>query len=554
MESSSDIPKKISDLLPLKQRLVMDLESKLSGLRESYSHITYCIDDKDLSENMGDVLEKLGFTGYQISGSNFQSCFPLLKKMVIKNHLVLLQYNKKVDGSSLVSLLNELGRHQHNRSLKNIVPIILASITTEKEQELLRYLSRYEILYVIFLNPESQLETRIEGLFDELYQFQEKIVKGELTKEVKPPEWNEADETQNEIINRYKKLLAEAEECMQSDPDRAIELFTTAIELKPDFDTLMRRGDAYFLIREYLLALQDYREANKLEQDRANPYSKIGSCCFLLVKEAAKSEDKEKAKKWFSLGIQSIQKAKSLIDQREKEEGASSQRPLTDSYKHILSSLAVADFRDLGLEEEEEEIDLFLSKVLFDAKNVNFLDPALDVNARIDYAVLLTRKKNYQEADSVFRGLIQNDPANVGPAFNNFAVELRKNGEFEKAFQVYLELLKYDIPDRYIVLKNMVTAGRKYAQWLRDESRFEEAIASYKNILIYASKIEGREWILCDLASTYLEINDPAQACSRLLEAAYVNSKLTQAKEFHQYKDLVDLKQEIFKKLFKPSG
>jgi len=68
-------------------------------------------------------------------------------------------------------------------------------------------------------------------------------------------------------------------------PRKAIELFTQAIELKPDFNSLMKRGDAYFKIREYLSALRDYRDGNRLERQQPDPNSKISICSFNLVKE-----------------------------------------------------------------------------------------------------------------------------------------------------------------------------------------------------------------------------------------------------------------------------
>ncbi len=112
-----------------------------------------------------------------------------------------------------------------------------------------------------------------------------------------------------------------------------------------------------------------------------------------------------------------------------------------------------------------------------------------------------------------------------------------------------MELLKFEIQDRDIVAKNLVTAGRRFAQKLRDQNRYEEAVSAYKNMLIYSEDLKGKEWILCDLASVYLAMNDQPQACTRLLEASYINPELVRSTEFIAYKDLIGLKQDIINRL-----
>jgi tetratricopeptide (TPR) repeat protein len=524
---------------------------------QEYPRLSYFIDDKELAENIGDLWDKLGFQGQSVPGSDFRTVLHYLRKGLARNFLFLIQYQKRVDGSSLISLLNELRIREPYKGFKNIIPVFFASITSARERELLRLLSVYEIQFVIFLPPNAPVGTKIEYLINELYQFQEKVVKGLFPERAEPSSLTPEVKERTGVIAQYKKLLDQGDELMETDPRKAIELFTRAIELKPDFNALMKRGDAYFKIREYLLALRDYRDANRLERQQPDPYSKISICCFNLVKESARTGDKEGAKKWFSLGSQTLKAARNLIQRRGKQKDRYLTSSLNQSCKFILSAMAAADFRGLGLEAEEEEIRDLTSEILFNSKEVDFLNPDLDVNARIDYAILLTRKRHYQEAETIFRELIEDDPKNVGPAFNNFAVELRKNGEYEKAFQTYMELLKYEIPDRDIVTRNLVTAGRRFALTLRDRGLYEEAVRSYKNMLIYSEGQEGKEWILCDLASTYMALKDRSQASTRLLEAVYVNPELVRSPEFLAYKDLMELKQDIINRLsasFFPEG
>jgi len=131
--------------------------------------------------------------------------------------------------------------------------------------------------------------------------------------------------------------------------------------------------------------------------------------------------------------------------------------------------------------------------------------------------------------------------------YNNFAVELRKNGENGRAFEIYLDVLKYDVPDREIILENMKTAGLKFAEEFRGNMKLDEAIAVYKKIL--QQNPRKREFILCEMAMTYLEMQDQASASSRLMEAIYINPKLTEAPEFRSYGDLYNIGAEMIKKI-----
>lgn len=47
--------------------------------------------------------------------------------------------------------------------------------------------------------------------------------------------------------------------------EEAINLFSEAIEVNPNFEVLVDRGDAYYKVTKYIPALYDYREANKLQ-------------------------------------------------------------------------------------------------------------------------------------------------------------------------------------------------------------------------------------------------------------------------------------------------
>lgn len=538
--------------LPKKQRLVMDFKPKIKDLAAEYTYITYSIDDADVSQNLSEVFEKLGFITHSVSGKDRRNLIQNLVYSFRKSHLILLHYPAKIDGSTIISVLNEIKASEPFKSFKHIVPIFISSPDSARQKQLFRLLSVFDMRYAIFLTPGATAEANLETLLEELVRYHKILKKGIVLKEWEKPEVARDYDEKAGTIASYKELVRKGEEIMVSDPAAAIELFTQAIELKPDFPMLIRRGDAYYKIREYIPAIHDYREAHLLEKDEAAPYAKIGACCFALVKAAAGDDDMENARRWHKLGIDSLNRAEQIAARLTEREEYTLENILESPYKSIISALAEADLRGLGMRDAEAEITDTLARVFHNIQEVDFSAAGLDVDVRIDYAVLLTRQKNYIEAENIFRELIRQDPARVGPAFNNYAVELRKNGEEGKAFNAYLELLKYDIPDRDIVLQNFVTAGRRYARALRDEKKYEQAATAYKNILIYAVGVDGREWVLCDLAMAFMEMGDPAQASARLMEALFLNPGLMEDEGFEPYGELRSLKDEMVKRLAPP--
>ncbi|MBF0291024.1 MAG: tetratricopeptide repeat protein, partial [Nitrospinae bacterium] len=158
----------------------------------------------------------------------------------------------------------------------------------------------------------------------------------------------------------------------------------------------------------------------------------------------------------------------------------------------------------------------------------------------VDRAVVLAAMGHQAEAEKIFRNALKHNPPAVSAAFNNYAIGLRKKGEYDRAFEIYMELLKRAIPEREVVLENMKTAGFRHAARLRNLGRYEDAKIVYKNILVQ-NPPTGKEWVLCELAMTYLETNEQPEACSRLVEAIFINTNLMKSEEFKQYKELEKL-------------
>ena len=550
--SSSDHPRKsAASRLPAKQRLTIDLKPKMKRLLKEYPYISFNVDDKELAADLGDVLENLGFISDRLNSGKRKTFISQLMSSYKKGNLVLLHYRKKLDGSTVINVLNELKRIEPYKSFKTIIPVFIASPNSARQRDLFRMLSRFDIRYVIFLPAASTGSAKLEKLLHDLSEYRDDIAE----KAAKPPpSLGRKDEKQNRLITEYKRLVEEAEERIGADPEAAIELFTRAIELKPDFNALMKRGDAYYKIGEYLSALNDYREANVLERRRADPYAKMSACCFVLVTQTLENGERDRARRWLDVGVRNLSRAVDIIDELEREGRFSPAEAYCEPYRHIISALAEADFRGLGLDEENETLDELRSRTLSNIKKADLLGPGVNIDERIDYATLLARDKRYDEAEEIFRGLIEQDPASVGPAFNNFAVELRKNHEYGKAFEIYQELLRHENPDRDVVIKNMMKAGGRRARALRDEQRPHEAIAVYRNILESAPRAEGREWVLLDMAEACIEAQDHAQASARLVEAVYVDPDILDDERFEDYRSLMSLKREIVGKLTRGEG
>lgn len=539
------------DKLPFKQRLVLDSKPKLKNLVAENQYMTCYFDDSDLNKN-ADIFEKLGFICTHITSTARGNIVKQLTVSLKKNFLIILHYRQKVDGSTIISILNELKRKLPYQSFKNLIPVFVANPTSAKERDLFKMLSRFDIRYAIFLHPGSSCDGKLKTVLENLNRYREKVFGLKDIKPAEKPDLSKSEKEGAARIGEYEKLLEEAEEKMATDPEEAIKIFTRAIEINPDFGSLMKRGDAYYKISEYMAAMDDYRKANTLKKEKADPHAKISACCFSLVRQAARNGDRDMAKQWFNQGMQSFTLAESFMEEIENDDDIFSTEGPRCFYKSMITAMVEADFRDLDMTNEAAIVSGLIEKVFEKTREVDFAKAEINLDAKIDYAILLARTKRYDEAKGIFREVIDQDPEAAGPAYNNFAVELRKNGEHGQAFEAYLEVLRHEVPDRKIVLQNFAKAGRQYAEKLREEFNVDEAITVYKNILAYAENSDGREWILLDLAMAFLERQDQAQAATRLIEAVYINPKVLEMEEFkRKYSDLNNIKQEIIKKFTK---
>lgn len=527
------------------QKLIQKFKPRLSFLVDQYSHLSFILEDNALSLNIDGVFKKLGFTTHSLNRGELSNIVKSLALWLRNDNLVLLHYRPQSGNESLINLLRAIKTSIPDISFENLIPVFIVSFSSKKQLEAFRLLASFNIRYVSFLTPNVPVEKNIEEILGDLHNFSEMVKRGFSEDRKKPEEDKDAVPGK---IGKYKKLLTQGEELMRNSKyEEAINFFSKAIALKPDYQALVDRGDAYYQCNKFIPALHDYRKAKFLEQSVPEPYTKIGSCCLKMIRESMKAKDSKKAQKWFELGIVHFRNAESIIDDMVLKNKDAPEGLQKTPYSAIVSALTKEDIRGLGFEKMEDQISSLTARVVEKTHSVDYLDPRIEIDTRIDQAIILTRNKNYEKAEKVFRQIIHDDPAQVGPAFNNFAVELRKNKQVGRAFEIYVELLKHDVSDRDIIIENLKVAGRNHAHHLRQSFKQKEAINVYQAII--KNNPQDKEWVLCDLATTYMELQDKTLASSTLMQAIYINPRLMSSKKFESYKELFSLKDEMVKKL-----
>ncbi len=532
--------------LPFKQRIALTYADRLEFTARRHPHISYRLEDTSMATDLSEIFGKIGLEPHPQPDQAVKVLIHNIIKWIDGGHLVLIHFKPKFTDFNIVHLLREVKLAAPSVSLKPFIPVFVGNVSSQKQQEVFRLLGGFGIRAACFLTPNASADKNIEEVLTALERYGA-VMKAEL-------ESGARKETPLDIngdpapTGKYKQYLAKGGERMRAgDYEAAIKSFSDAIALGPNFEALMERGDAYYRAKEFIPALGDYREAARLEKTVPDPYAKIGACCLSLVKTAIKAEGAAKARQWFDTGMKYLADAETIVKKMEQDNRNFPEKLPAVPYAPILSALAESDIRGLGLEGIDEQVDAFAAAML--QKSMAQEDAISDnsVDTRIDRAILLTRYRQYEEAERIFRAVAAEDPVNTAAAFNNFAVELRKNDQFGKAFDIYRELLVNNIPDRDIVVENMKLAGLKHAAALKGRMRHDEAIAVYRAIMDHRPK--SREWVLCELANTFLEMQDQARAAFTLMEAIYVNPKMMESEKFAPFSDLASLRKEMMKKL-----
>jgi serine/threonine protein kinase/tetratricopeptide (TPR) repeat protein len=519
-----------------KKKLGASIKSQLAGLTQRFPDITYSMDEPGLADRFHDALEDAGFILHlapSLSGADMARRINFALK---RGHLFLLHYKPKQSGYNLVDILKDIRQISPSISFANLIPIFRSTATADQQRTLLKFLGDFGIMLSIFLTPNTALEKNLEQILRDLVVFSQMSGDDFAFKETPPPG---ADLSEVEKIETYTGLLTLGEDLMKRGRyEEAVKVFSEAIELKPDFQTLVNRGDSYFKLKKYIPALTDYRQANRIKQSEPLPYARAAACYLILAKKAEVEKDMEKAKKQTDSGVKLLLEAERLVEKRARDNIGHPERLPAIPYAPLLSALHESEFIEIAASEEDKKrlFDLAGRVIL---KTGGMRDDDTSAETMVDRAVVLAAMGHQAEAEKIFRNALQHNPPAVSAAFNNYAIALRKKGEYDRAFEIYMELLKRAIPERDVVLENMKTSGFRHATRLRNLGRYDDAKMVYKNILV--QNPQGKEWVLCELAMTYLETNEQPEACARLVEAIFINTNLMKSEEFGQYKELEKL-------------
>ncbi|MBF0633471.1 MAG: protein kinase [Nitrospinae bacterium] len=524
---------------------------KLSELLKKHPEASFVIDDTSLVNGLFDILMKVGFTLHPDPGYEGMNMIAYMTHALKKNHLLLLQYKPKQSNFNLIDVLRGIKRHNPLLTFENFVPIFRATTTSEMQNQLFKFLGTFGIKYCIFIAPNTLLGQNIDEVMAGLCAYNDLLAKDFKIDEKPPPG---VSATEQEDLETYKGLLRLGDELMKSGRHaEAIKVLSEAIALNADPKILLNRGDAYYKVKKYVPALNDYREANRLEQESPTPYAKVGACCLILAKQAAIKEGPEKARKWFDVGLKRLQEAEKLIEKMEHDNRDFPEKLPKTPYAPILSALHEADFQDTpGFAEGQKLLAELVSRVVHKTKEVNSEDQEISLDTLIDRAVLLGVNSNLEEAEKLFGEILPKDPVAVGPAFNNFAIVSRKRGDLARSFRIYTELLKHPVPEKHIVTENMKTAGLRYGSELRKKGMINDAKAVYNTVLSYNPR--NKEWVLLELAMAMLENRETAEAGSKLMEAIFLNPGIMKTEEFKPYRELEKLYEEMLKRLNQARG
>ncbi|MBI4828383.1 MAG: hypothetical protein HY804_06185, partial [Nitrospinae bacterium] len=427
---------KMVKLLPPKQRLSIEFKVRLEELTRRYPEISLSLSDPNLRQNLPEVLGK---TGFEVNLSGKTADKDVVKNLVAwraKGHLALIHYRPETGSGTVIHILRAVKQQAPFFSFETVIPIFFAAAGQEKQREIFQALGKFGVVYAIFLTPGAGVEQNIEELLKGMESYLDVIGREPDTEEMKADAETGVD---TQTAQRYTALLEEGERLMAGRKyAEAAQAFSQAIELKPDFAALVRRGDAYYRLRRHAEALRDYRAAHKLALAAPTPYARMGACLFILAKESARRGDGAGAKKLVDQGMEALEQAERIIGKMKLE-------PLPENraanpWGNMVTALVEADLRGLGHQTAEQRVARLIFKTLENVRDIDYRDSAMDMETRVDMALLLARGAMYEEAERILASLPASEPEIIGPALNNYAVELRKNGASEKAFETLLRL------------------------------------------------------------------------------------------------------------------
>lgn len=531
--------------LTYNQKLISEYKKKLKPLIKIHPVIYASIADKNISDAASEMFVNVGFTCHTPTKNEQAELAKTIGTWLKKGHMALLQYRPKEAGTNLISLLRAIQGYTTNSTFSGLIPVFIGTVNTDKQIEIFRQLGNFGIRYACFISPNTLPEKNAEELLDHLAKYTELLNNG--FKEAESGRDSHAKTNVQKPMD-YKKFLHEGEKLLENgEYEKAIKILTKAIDIGPNAKTLVKRGDAYYRIEQITQALNDYREANRLEQSLPEPYAMISTCCFAILKKETIVNKPEEVNKYFKMGMKYLHEAVKLAEAMEFRHKDAPEMDIKTPYSKILTAIVEADFRNIGFFDFDAQIADLSTRILNKVDGLDFYDSVSDKHICLDRAMLFARNKKFEKAEEMISLIISENP-NMAPAvLNKYSTELRNNGVPQRAFNKYLEMLSHDIPDKKTIIELMKISGLRYADSLRETGKTEEAISAYKKIL--AHRPRQMEYVLCDMAMAYLEMQDQAGASRTLMEAVYINPALTKNEEFARFKDLKNISSEMIKKI-----
>jgi tetratricopeptide (TPR) repeat protein len=517
--------------------LVDRYKDRLAGLRERYPAVTLMIEERELACGLATTLGGAGFRVEAEEAGRTMNLAKLLVARLKKGELVLLQYTPKVKGYTLVDLLRGVKRFDRGCPIEGLAPIFVAPTRSYEQQMVFRFLGALGVPFALFLSPESTPAARLEETLINMVSFKDLLA---FSFNIDEPSPEKGPDQTKQRLERYQELLRIGRELAEKKRhEEAIRVFTEALSLKPEPDLLIDRGDAYYKTSHFVAALNDYREASRLEKNAADPYARIGGCCLSLAREAAEGERPEQAREWLTAGIKRLEEAERITEKLVADNVDAPERMADEPYGPLLSTLKEGAGYRFDPAIGGERLTAFLERTLAATAGLDDDLSGADTDTLLDRAGLLGVVGRYEEAERIYRKRLPRDPEPVASEFNNYAVGLRKRGEFGRAFDIYHEILRYDIRDLPIVLKNMQMAGTQRATELRNGFRFAEAAEVYELILTY--DIPERGWVMLELAQTCLENNERGRAADAVRDALATDPAITSSAPFARFRSLLSL-------------
>ncbi|MFW2331855.1 MAG: protein kinase domain-containing protein [Nitrospinota bacterium] len=514
-----------------------EAKNRLKPLLEFYPRLAFHFNEDLLQHKSRYFFKNLGFAVEPIAAGPFDTLVEGLAKAIIGKRILILHYrtqstiSSKDDRNNIITLLRAVKEESKVDTLHNVIPVF---ITTQLEQQrpMFKMLAPFGIRMAAFLSPIDSVVNNITDILNVLYEYMDLLSDNSISATSNKP--TKADS--ESIAANYDSLIDQAE----ADTGRchfssAISNYTKAIKIKPDRKLFLERGNLFFENQDYVKALQDYKKASDSEFEHPYIGAKIGACC-LALSEQTLATDEEKAKKWFTVGMERLELTENKIEATIQKRLKTAPESIPNNpFKPIVSSIYKAQVNVENLNDATGRLTALLDRSIAKSEQYNHGE-SNDPDFLIARASFHITQGDFELAEEILLKLLKTAPELAAIELNNLAIKYRILGNSEHAFEIYKLLLNEVTPDRETILKNSLIAGLKTALKYRKSKRFKEALNIYTELLDYP--VGKKESIFCELGMTQLEQDNPDGAKAAFESAIKINPSVKDPKQFLNYEPL----------------